>query len=282
MRSRNRRAASRPRASTRCSWTSRSRTWISPRPRRSRARSATACATPSPHTLPISCISAYTTIVHPDAAERRRRNDYLKATLRHARHCGTPFVISETGTVNPESETERAYEDCVKVVRELAQEAYDHGAVFLVETYVNNISGSVEETLRLFADVNHPGLGLLMDPTNYFETHNIDRMDQVLNQMFDALGDKVCIAHAKDVKRSSGTDKGEKFADIDASEAHQFRGVGEIELPAPGLGALNYDLYLKRLSQHHPNIPIIFEHLDESDVPRAKQFLDTRLLEAGA
>src|SRR6218665_3794757 len=107
-------------------------------------------------------------------------------------------------------------------------------------------------------------------------------MDQVLNQMFDALGDKVCIAHAKDVKRSSGTDKGEKFADIDASEAHQFRGVGEIELPATGLGALNYDLYLKRVSEDHSNIPIITEQQEESEVPGTKQFIDTRLLEAGA
>ena len=33
------------------------------------------------------------------------------------------------------------------------------------------------------------GLGLLMDPTNYFEAHNIDRMDQILNQVFDTLTD---------------------------------------------------------------------------------------------
>jgi sugar phosphate isomerase/epimerase len=242
------------------------------------------------HNLPVSCISAYTNIVHPDRAERRKRNEYLKATLRHARDCGSPYVISETGTVNPDSDwsshpdnkSPRAYEDCVAVVRELAQEAYDHGAVFLVETYVNNIIGTVEETLRLFADVNHPGLGLLMDPTNYFETHNIDRMDQVLNHMFDALGDRICIAHAKDVKRNTSGDTREKFADIDASEAHQFRGVGEIELPAPGLGSLNYGLYLHRLARRHPNIPIIIEHLDEADVPRAKAFLDRKLSEVGA
>lgn len=242
------------------------------------------------HDLPVSCVSAYTNIVHPDKGERERRNALLKATLRHARDCGSPFVISETGTVNPDSDwsahpdnkSERAYEDCVEVVHGLAQEAWDHGAVFLVETYVNNIIGSVEETLRLFADVNHPGLGLLMDPTNYFESHNIDQMDAVLNQMFNALGDKIRIAHAKDVMRTTGSDKGEKFAAIDASEAHQFRGVGEIELPAPGLGALNYNLYLKRLAQHHPNIPIIIEHLDEADVPRAKRFLDEKLLEVGA
>jgi sugar phosphate isomerase/epimerase len=239
--------------------------------------------------LPVSCISGYTNIVHPDKAERKRRNDYLKAILRHARDCGSPYVISETGTVNPDSDwsshpdnkSERAYEDCANTIRELAQEAYDHGSMFLLETYVNNIIGSVEETLRLFADVNHPGLGLLMDPTNYFESHNIDEMDSVLRQMFDALDGKIRIAHAKDVKRNSGTDKSEKFAAIDASEAHQFRGVGEIELPAPGLGALNYDLYLQRLSVNHPNIALIIEHLDETDVPRAKAFVDSRLTANG-
>jgi len=152
--------------------------------------------------------------------------------------------------------------------------------VFLLETYVNNVIGSVEETLRLFADIDSPCLGLLMDPTNYFEAHNIGRMDAVLNQIFDSLNDKIRISHAKDVKRA-GEDKSEKHAEIDADESHTFRGVGEIELPAPGLGALNYDLYLKRLAVKHPNIPIIIEHLDETDVPRAKNFVDGKLKSLG-
>lgn len=236
------------------------------------------------HNLPVCCVSGYTNIIHPDRAERERRLAYLKEIIRNARDFGSPYVISETGTYNTESDwvhhpknkTEEGFEECRKVISDLAQTSYDHGAVFLLETYVNNVVGSVEETVRMFAQVDHPGLGLLMDPTNYFEAHNIDRMDQVLNQVFDTLTDKIKIAHAKDVKRSGG-DKTEKHADIGDAEAHEgltFRGVGEIELPAPGLGALNYDLYLKRLSKKHPNIPVIIEHLDEEDVPRAKKFLD--------
>jgi len=239
------------------------------------------------YNLPVSCISAYTNIVHPDPAERQRRNGYLKEILTHARQLGSPYVISETGTFDTESDwvhhpknkTEEGWDQCRAVIAELSQHAYDHGAVFLLETYVNNVVGSVEETLRMFAEVDHPGLGLLMDPTNFFEAHNIDHMDRTLNQVFDALSDKICIAHAKDVKRS-GDDKSEKHSDIgddSAAESHTFRGVGEIELPAPGLGALNYDLYLQRLAKKHPNIPIIIEHLTEDDVPRAKQFLDERL-----
>lgn len=239
------------------------------------------------HNLPISCISGYTNIIHPDKAERERRVGYLKEIIRYAQHLGTPYVISETGTFNTESDwvhhpknkTEEGFEECRKVIADLSQHAYDHGAVFLLETYVNNVVGSVEETVKMFAQVDHPGLGLLMDPTNYFESHNIDRMDEILNQVFDTLSDKIKIGHAKDVKRS-GDDKTEKHADIgdaEALESHTFRGVGEIELPAPGLGSLNYDLYLQRLSRKHPNIPIIIEHLDESDVPRAKKFLDGKL-----
>jgi len=238
------------------------------------------------HDLPVCCISGYTNIVHPDRAERERRVGYLKEIIRHAQYLGSPYVISETGTYNTESDwvhhprnkTEAGFEECRAVISDLARTAYDHGAMFLLETYVNNVVGSVEETVRMFAAVDHPGLGLLMDPTNYFETHNIDRMDQVLDQVFDALADPIKIAHAKDVKRSGDTS--EKHADIgdaDALESHTFRGVGAIELPAPGLGSLNYDLYLRRLARKHPNIPIIIEHLDESDVPRAKKFLDGKL-----
>ena len=240
------------------------------------------------HDLPVSCVSGYTNIVHPDPAERKKRLNHLKTLIRHARDFGSPYVISETGTFNtdsdwvshPKNKTEEGYEICRDVIAELVQEAYEHGATFLLETYVNNVIGSVEETLRLFADVDSPALGLLMDPTNYFEAHNIKKMDSVLNQIFDSLNDKIRISHAKDVK-SSGGDKSEKHADIDASEAHSFRGVGEIELPAPGLGSLNYDLYLKRLAVKHPNIPIIIEHLDETDVPRAKKFVSGKLQALG-
>lgn len=178
------------------------------------------------HNLPISCISGYTNIIHPDKAERERRVGYLKEIIRHAQYLGTPYVISETDTYNTESDwvhhpknkTEEGFEECRKVIADLSQFAYDHGAVFLLETYVNNVVGSVEETVKMFAQVDHPGLGLLMDPTNYFETHNIDRMDEILNQVFHTLSDKIKIGHAKDVKRS-GDDKTEKHADIGDADA---------------------------------------------------------------
>jgi len=240
--------------------------------------------------LPICCISGYTNIIHPDLDHRKANMERLKEIIRWARPLGSPFVISETGTYNTESEwmsdpknkSEEGFDLCAAAIKELSQVAYDHGAVFCLETYVNNVVGSVEETVKMFAAVDHPGLGLLMDPTNYFEGHNIDNMDGVINQVFDTLADKIRIAHAKDVARSADTT--EKHADIgdaDALASHTFRGVGNIVLDAPGMGVLNYDLYLRRLAQKHPNIPIIIEHLSEDDVLRSKTFLEDKMRAEG-
>jgi sugar phosphate isomerase/epimerase len=238
--------------------------------------------------LPACCISGYTNLVHPEPAKRKKNLDHLKQIIKHAHDLGSPYVISETGTFDhdsdwvhhPKNKTEEGYEECRAVIQDIVNFSRNHGVTFLIETYVNNVIGSVEETLRLFADIQDPHLGLLMDPTNYFEDHNIDQMNKTLNHIFDALSHKVIISHAKDVKRASSA-QGVQMADIDASEAHALRGVGMIELPAPGLGSLNYDLYLQRLSRQHPNIPIVIEHLEESDVPRAKKFLDEKLMANG-
>ena len=240
------------------------------------------------HNLPICCVSGYTNLVNPDLDKRKTAIEHVKQIIRHARDLGSPYVISETGTFDPDSDwvghpknkTEEGYEQCRGVIKELVDCARDHGAKFLIETYVNNVIGSIDETLRIFADIDDENFGLLMDPTNYFEDHNIDDMHHELNRIFNALSDKIMIAHAKDVKRAEG-DQGVQMADMDADEAHSLRGVGVIELPAPGLGNLNYDLYLERLSRGHPNIELIIEHLEEQDIPRAKKFIDARLMAGG-
>ncbi len=235
--------------------------------------------------LPIVCISAYTNMTAPDPAIRKANIDRLKEIIKHAQYLGSPYVISETGTYNTESDwvwddknaTEEAYAELLGITKEITQVAYDHGATFLVENYVNNIIGSVNQVLRLFTDVNSKSIGLLLDPTNYFTGSNIGDVDGELNRIFNALAGQIKIAHAKDCKLAEDTSEKHAQLDADAAESHTFRGAGAVELPAPGLGSLNYDLYVQLLHKHCPNIPLIIEHLDEPDIPRAKAFVDSKL-----
>jgi sugar phosphate isomerase/epimerase len=237
--------------------------------------------------LPIVAVSGYTNIIHPDPDKRKANLDYLKMMLRYARDLGCPYVASETGTCNPESDwvwhenntNPAVFEETVGIIKDLAKYAEDWGSTFIVENYVNNIIGSVEQVETMFREVHSPALGLLCDPTNYFDEQTIKDVDGTLEDVFDRLSPFMKIAHAKDIALAKDT--AEKHADIDADESHTFRGSGAVELPAAGLGILNYDLYAKLLSKNHPNIPLIIEHLDMDDIPRAKGFIDDTLKRVG-
>ena len=237
--------------------------------------------------LPIVALSGYTNFIHPDPDKRKANIDYIRTMFRFARELGTQYVASETGTYNIESDwvwhddnaTEKVYQETCEIIKDLTNYAADWGAEFIVENYVNNVIGSVTQIKRLFKEVNAKNMGLICDPTNYFNDDNIDDVDGELNRIFDELSPLMKIAHAKDCKRALSTE--EKHADITAKQDKTFRGSGAVELPAAGLGVLNYDLYLERLAKDHSNMPLIIEHLDAGDIPRAKIFIDEMLKKGG-
>ena len=237
--------------------------------------------------LPIVAVSGYTNLVHPDPDKRKANIAYIKMMMERALDLGCPYVASETGTYNRDSDwvwdnhnaSEAAYQEACEIIYDVTKFALENGAIYIVENYVNNVIGSVEQVLRLFKDINLPNIKLLCDPTNYFDESNIDDVDNQLRRIFDALSCKMVMAHAKDCMRAAST--GEKHANIDADESHTFRGSGAVELPAAGLGVLNYDLYVKLLAKDHPNMPIIIEHLDENDIARAHSFLKGVLKKQG-
>jgi len=243
------------------------------------------------YNLPISVISAYVNLVAPDIEKRKRELARLHRILEVAWELGTPYVATETGTFNPESDwvdheknhTQEGFKELLKVLREAVKIAELNGSVLCLETYVQNVIGSVEECQKVFSKIDSPNIKLLLDPTNYFEIHNLNKMKETLDSIFDTLSDKIVIAHAKDVKlvKPSGIRMEKEKMGIE-SKGLSFRGVGNIELPAPGLGQLNYPYYLKRLLRCSPNISLIIEHLTEEDVPRAKKFVDDMLMKAGA
>ena len=92
--------------------------------------------------LPISCVSCYTNIVHPDLEERERRLARLKMIIKYAHKLGSPYVITETGTFNSESDwvshpknkTEEGYAECREVIRELVEYAAKHDASHAADT----------------------------------------------------------------------------------------------------------------------------------------------------
>jgi sugar phosphate isomerase/epimerase len=229
--------------------------------------------------LVIAALAGYVNLIAPDPDRRRQASDRLRALLRQSLSLGSPLVVTETGTrhpdddwaPHPDNDRREVYEQLVESVAEMAAFAREHGAALLLEPSVGNVVDTPQKAARLLRDVASPALGMVADPANYVDGGNLEQGDALMDALFAELAPAIRLAHAKDVRRFDGV----------ARERHFHAGdpalYGGAEYPAAGLGDMDYDRYIALLRRHCPGVPLILEHLDEADVPRAKSFIDRKL-----
>jgi sugar phosphate isomerase/epimerase len=215
------------------------------------------------HGIRIVGLYGYTNIVDPNPARRQRGLAKTESLLANVKRLGCTNVSTETGTLNPTSEwlispenaTEEGYQKCRAAIEKLVRQAEKTGATVSIEPYWQNVIDSIDRAERLLRDVDSPSLRLVMDPCNYYRKQDLPNTSAMLKEMFKRLGDKIVIAHAKDVKASAnGTD-----------------------LPASGRGDLDYPLYLRLLIELEREMPLLIEHVTWEDVPRARDYVLAQL-----
>jgi sugar phosphate isomerase/epimerase len=211
------------------------------------------------HGIEIAAVFGYVNLVDPVPEQRQRGDARLEALLTNWKRLGCRNVSTETGTFNtqspwleaPENATEEGYLKCRAALEKWAKVAEKAGAVLSIEAYWRNVIDSIDRAERVFKEVQSPALRLVMDPNNYFRKEDLPKMQPMLEEMFRRLGDRIVVAHAKDVKPAeNGTD-----------------------LPASGKGVLDYPLFLRLLAQLDRPLDLILEHLTLDDVPRARDFV---------
>lgn len=211
------------------------------------------------HDLPIVGLFGYYNPIDLDPQRRKKGEARLELLARHWKRFGSPIISLETGTYNKESEfaddpknwTEEGYQAVKNVFQRWAELAEKTGAIIAPEIYVRNVINGVERAARLLQDVNSPALKITMDPCNYYRNEDLPKMKPMLDEMFKRLGPQIVIGHAKDVKAAPDWP----------------------DLPAPGLGQLDYPKYLRLLAGLDRPMHLVVEHLALPDVPRARDFV---------
>lgn len=231
------------------------------------------------HGLAIAAIAGYVNPVAPVPAKRRANMDRLTAILRLARDLGSPGVATESGTLHPDddwaphpmNDTPAARDMLADALRQLTARAEEAGATLLLEPGVGNLIDTPVKARQILRTIDSPALGLVADPANFIDGNNIDDAAAVLGGMYGTLGEGMILAHAKDFRR----------LDHEQRERHHHPSdpalYGGVEYPAPGLGDMDYDSYLRWLAKIPTAPPLIIEHINEADVPRAKAFIDRKL-----
>ncbi len=211
------------------------------------------------HDIRIAAVFGYVNVVDPIPERMKRHEARMNCLIQNWKRLGCANISTETGTFNttsdwadaPENTTEQGYQQCRVALQKLADAAEKQGAVISIEPYWRNIIDSIERAERLFQDIQSPGLRMVMDPCNYPKKDDLPRLGAMMDEMFQRLGDQFVVSHAKDVKASAdGTD-----------------------LPAAGLGVLDYPHYLRLLAGLDRPIDLILEHLTLDDVQRARDYV---------
>ncbi|SMQ73012.1 Sugar phosphate isomerase/epimerase [Bacillus sp. OV166] len=207
--------------------------------------------------LQIAVLGCYFNMIHPDQVERRKGMDRFKEHLRFARDFGCSIVGTETGNVNAEivyteeNFREKPFMEVVESVSELVKEAEKFGVIVGVEAGVNHPIYSVQTMKRLLDIIDSHNLQVIFDPVNLLSIDNYINQEEIFEEAFELLGDRMVIFHAKDFI---------------------IEGRSLIQVPV-GQGLLNYDKLFDLIKHKKPFINILIEGTKEPFIDESIVYL---------
>jgi sugar phosphate isomerase/epimerase len=163
---------------------------------------------------------------------------------------GSYDTRDEIGCDNPHPNnfSDRCFEEVVEWTRKVLKEVQPRRTKLTLEISPWTLLDGPEVYRRLIDAVQHPGLGVHLDPANAIrDGHLFYATTGLLNRCFDLLGQSIVCCHAKDLYHGPVLNQ-----------------INLVEV-IPGTGVLDYRTYLARIEQISPETPLIIEHLTKPE-----------------
>jgi sugar phosphate isomerase/epimerase len=200
--------------------------------------------------------------IHPDLSVRRKNQKQVAEMIEAAERIGLPFVVSHTGSCSEETTathrdnwTMKTWKESVEAIKQILKDTEGSKVNIGIEavnaTNINNPRAHV----RFKEDVGDPRIKVTLDPTNMMNPNVYYRSTELINECFDLIGEDIMYAHAKDVYWTP-------------QMLPTFTWV------IPGIGTMDYETYLTRLSRLKYPRPLLLEFLKEEEYPQAKKFIE--------
>ncbi|MEX0325176.1 MAG: sugar phosphate isomerase/epimerase family protein [Puniceicoccaceae bacterium] len=214
----------------------------------------------SDHGLDVVALAGYQNLVAHDPGYKtraiRRLEQYIELSDVFPASTG---VATETGTKNRESQWHghadnlkpESWDEMIASMHRIGAAAKAAGTKILIEGYVENVVRTADDLLKLQSQVDMEAFGFVMDPFNLFLEEQVTDMPAETGRIFAVMGDRVGIAHAKDLQYVDGV----------------------ITTPRSGTGMFDFQTYFKLLDEHLPGVPLILEHLEAHEVAGTLDFL---------
>ena len=209
-----------------------------------------------------------------DEDEYQSAIEHYRRQLRHAcildAHC-VGFNVGLTYRCTPQMWSEEAWQRCLAAAADLVKEAEAAEMDVAAHPHIMSPLCSVERHKELFEAVPSPRLKALMDCVNLTWPHMFYRTTEVVNEIFDELGDKITALHAKDLSLSA----------VRANE-NGYLSVVHMDEAVPGeqetehrfdSGLIDYATILKRLDQLDHDVTVHAEHFPYEKTVSGQQYI---------
>ena len=203
-------------------------------------------------------VGAWSNPLSPDSATATAALDKCKVSLALADRIGARCCVNIAGSCGKKWDgpdgrdlTEETFDRTVSVVRQIIDAIEPRRTFYTLETMPWMFPDSSDAYLRLIKAIDPERFAVHLDPANlvcsprrYFST------GRLIEECFAKLGPHIKSCHAKDILLRENL----------TVHLHEVR---------PGLGNLDYPVFLKALSRLDTDVPLMLEHLPGREEYRA-------------
>ncbi len=214
------------------------------------------------HQVKIAAISGTFNMIDPDVSKRKTGLKNLQELANACRLINVPVITLCTGTCDPknmwqghpDNNLAQTWLELTKMVGKALEMTENSGVILAMEPELNNVVNSAEKAYRLLQEMQSSRLRIVMDGANLIERDQISQMREILTHAFDLLGDKIILAHAKE---------------IPVEEHSGYEAMGQ--------GLLDFDFYLRLFKKYQFRGSLILHGVDETQVEPSLKFIRQRL-----
>ncbi len=201
-------------------------------------------------------------MIDPDPAVRADGIRRFEELAKHMHELDCRFVTLCTGSrstesmwrYHPDNQSEEAWNDLLITMRSVLDIAEKYDLVLGLETEPNNVMNTAELCRKLIESFdNTPRLQVIMDIANLFRPGmaHTENVQSTMRHAFDLLGDRVYLAHGKDIMESD-----------------------EVRCTYAGNGIVDFKYFKQLLEKiEYPGCLLLHGLHDESEFPKALQFI---------
>jgi sugar phosphate isomerase/epimerase len=201
----------------------------------------------------IAEVGAWSNPISPDDKTRRQAQEKCRTQLALADRIGANCCVNISGSRgkewaghSPDNFTDETFDMIVETTRAIIDDVKPTRTYFTLETMPWAYPDSADSYVALFKAIDRKRFAAHLDPVNivcspqrYYST------GKLIRECFAKLGPHIKSCHAKDILLSQ-------------------RLTTHLDEVRPGLGGLDYEVFLKELSKM-PDTPLMIEHLKDAE-----------------